>query len=257
MGDGIDQYAQWCDGVGKAASSTYIRVRYLRRLAQQVDLMTATEDDLVSWMRAHDWAPETRRSVRSTLLGFYSWAQRHGLRVDDPTADLPPVRVPPPCPRPVSDWALRAAKIRATARQRLMLDLASRAGLRRAEFAGLYREDLDGDLLRVRGKGGRVRVVPIPADLAAALLDCPAGPIFPGRFGGCAHPDHIGRTLSRILGPGLTAHSMRHRYATVIYDSTGDLLALQELLGHSSPETTKRYVRVSMRALRVAASTAS
>lgn len=50
---------------------------------------------------------------------------------------------------------------------------------------------------------------------------------------------------------------MRHRYATVIYDSTGDLLALQELLGHSSPETTKRYVRVSMRALRVAASAAS
>ena len=55
----------------------------------------------------------------------------------------------------------------------------------------------------------------------------------------------------------LVANSVELRYATVIYDSTGDLLALQELLGHSSPETTKRYVRVSMRALRVAASAAS
>lgn len=252
----IDQYAAWCDAVGKCASSTYIRTRYLRRLDAHVDLLTASETDLVTWMAAHQWAPETRRSVRSALLCFYTWAQVHKLRDDNPVVNLPPVRVPPPCPRPASDSAVRAARIRATASQRLMLDLAALAGLRRAEIAGVRREDLDGDLLRVKGKGGRTRVIPVPADLAARLLACPAGPIFPGRFGGCTHPDHVGRTLSRLLGPGLTAHSLRHRFATRAYEGTRDILALQELLGHSSPETTRRYVRVSMEALRATAAAA-
>lgn len=252
----VERYSAWCVAVGKAPSSTYIRTRYLRRLAAHVDLLTATEDDLVVWMGAHSWAPETRRSVRSALLCFYSWAVVHGLRDDNPVVDLPPVRVPPPCPRPASDAAVRAARIRANQSQRLMIDLAALAGLRRAEIAGLRREDLDGDLLRVKGKGGRTRAIPVPVELAARLLTCPPGPIFPGRFGGYVHPDYVGRTLSRLLGPGLTAHSLRHRYATRCYEGTGDLLALQELLGHSSPETTRRYVRVSMAALRATAAAA-
>lgn len=252
----IDRYAAWCDAVGKCPSSTYIRTRYLRRLAKSVDLVTATEADLVAWMGAHRWAPETRRSARSALLCFYTWAQVHNLCDDNPMVNLPPVRVPPPCPRPASDSAVRAARIRANAGQRLMLDLAALAGLRRAEIASVRREDLDGDLLRVKGKGGRTRVIPVPADLAGRLLACPPGVIFPGRFGGSVHPDHVGRTLSRLLGPGLTAHSLRHRFATRAYDGTHDILALQELLGHSSPETTRRYVRVSMDALRATAAAA-
>lgn len=252
----VDQYTAWCDATGKRASSTYIRTRYLRRLETHVDLLTAGEEDLVAWMGAHRWAPETRRSVRSALLCFYTWAVVHQLRADNPVVNLPAVRVPPPCPRPASDSAVRNARIRATASQRLMIDLAALAGLRRAEIAGVCREDLDGDLLRVTGKGGRTRVIPIPATLAGQLLDCPAGPIFPGRFGVCVHPDHVGRTVSRLLGPGLTAHSLRHRFATRAYDGTHDILALQELLGHSSPETTRRYVRVSMDALRATAAAA-
>lgn len=252
----IDRYAAWCDAGGKRRSSTYIRTRYLHRLARHVDLLGASEADLVAWMGAHRWAPETRRSVRSSLLCFYTWAQVHELRADNPVVNLPPVRVPPPCPRPVSDSALRAARMRAGANGRLMLDLGALAGLRRAEIAGLRRDDVDGDLVRVRGKGGRVRVIPVPAELAARLLACPPGPVFPGRFGGCVCPDHVGRTLSRLLGEGLTAHSLRHRYATRAYAGTRDILALQELLGHSSPETTRRYVRVSMEALRATAAAA-
>jgi len=254
--DLVNQYARWCDAVGKAPSGTYIRVRYLRRLERHTDLLTATEDDLIAWMGAHEWSPETRRSVRSTLMCFYRWTVAHRLRDDDPTVNLPPVRVPPPCPHPVGDPALRRARLAATAEQRLMLDLAALGGLRRAEVAEVAREDLDGDLLRVHGKGGRVRVVPLPADLAARLLACPPGYVFPGRFGGHVHPDHVGRTLSRLLGSGLTAHGLRHRFATRCYEGTHDILALQELLGHSSPETTRRYVRVSMEALRATAAAA-
>ena len=63
--------------------------------------------------------------------------------------------------------------------------------------------------------------------------------------------------LSRLLGPGVSAHSLRHRYATTIYGATHDLLAVQQLLGHSSPTTTQVYVRRTMDDLRRAASAAS
>lgn len=254
--DPVSDYAHWCAAVGKAPSTTYIRVRYLRRLEAHVDLMTATEADLVDWMAAHPWAPETRKSVRESLSCFYRWARVHGLRADDPTTDLPPVRVPPPCPHPASDVALRRARIAANAEQRLMLDLAALAGLRRAEISAVAREDVDGDLLRVRGKGDRVRVVPLPTELATRLLTRPPGYVFPGRFTGHTHPDRVGRILSRLLGEGLTGHSLRHRYASRCYSATHDLLALQELLGHTSPETTRRYVRITMEALRATAAAA-
>lgn len=76
------------------------------------------------------------------------------------------------------------------------------------------------------------------------LADCPEGWLFPGRFGGPVTPDYVGRRLSKLLGPGWTAHTLRHRYAQAVYSGSGNVLALQSLLGHSSPETTLRYVEV-------------
>ena len=53
--------------------------------------------------------------------------------------------------------------------------------------------------------------------------------------------DHVGRTLSRLLGPGWTAHTLRHRYASDVYGAAHDLRGVQTLLGHSSPVTTQIY----------------
>ena len=68
----------------------------------------------------------------------------------------------------------------------------------------------------------------------------------------CIHPDQIGKALSRMLGPGWTAHTLRHRFASRAYAVDRDLRSVQELLGHSKPETTMRYTAIPDGALRAA-----
>ena len=131
-----------------------------------------------------------------------------------------------------------------------MLLLAASCGLRRAEIAGLHTDMLSGGRLRVTGKGGRTRMVPVRnEDLVRMLAEWPEGWLFPGRFGGPVTPDYVGRRLSKLLGRGWSAHSLRHRYASTVYAGSRDVLALQKLLGHSSPETTQRYVELDEQAL--------
>lgn len=117
-----------------------------------------------------------------------------------------------------------------------------------------------GDLL-VHGKGRRERKVPLHPDLARAVRaelerraagehgtgfrywsGCtPTGYLFPGHKGHLT-ADTVGRVLDRLLAGPWTGHTLRHRFATKAYSAERDLRAVQELLGHSKPETTARYV---------------
>jgi integrase len=144
----------------------------------------------------------------------------------------------------------------------------SEAGMRRAEIAGLRWDDLTDGRVRVRGKGGKVRVIPLHPDLADELAaerarrdasgfgsgyryagEGPGGPwVFPGPQGGPMLPDGLGKTTARALD-GCGVHTLRHRFATRAYVGTRALLAVQQLLGHSKPETTTRYARASTAAL--------
>ena len=132
-----------------------------------------------------------------------------------------------------------------------MILLAAYAGLRRAEVAAVHSRDIEGTSLRVVGKGGRVRVIPLHPALEEALngLD---GYVFPGRLQGHVSADNVGKTLSRLLGPGWTAHTLRHRFASRAYAAERDIRAVQELLGHSKLETTQLYTAIPDGALRTA-----
>lgn len=134
-----------------------------------------------------------------------------------------------------------------------MVRLAGACGLRRAEIAQLRGDDIDNGWVRVTGKGGQVRAVPLPDDLA--WLGGVDGWVFPNGRGGHLAPDTVGRLLRQVLGRG--GHTLRHRYATTVYAGTGDLRAVQELLGHASPVTTARYTLVSPKRLREAAAFAA
>lgn len=109
-----------------------------------------------------------------------------------------------------------------------------------------------GPVLRVVGKGGHVRVVPVPPRIAARIREAP-GWVFPGAVGGHISAGWLGKLMSRALPAGVTPHQLRHSYGTRAYSSTGDLLAVQHLLGHSTPSTTQVYVQVSSLAVLEAA----
>lgn len=250
----VADYATYCIQIGHGKGTVEQRRGYARRLCRAMDPLTCTSGDILAYMADRKWSPETRRSARMAYRSFFGWLTESGRRVDDPMAKVPAVRIPLPCAHPTPDRVLAAARLRANSEERLMLDLAALAGLRRAEIAGLHSRNLEGDILRVKGKGGRTRIIPVSDELAARIEERGPGWLFPGRFEGThTGPDRVGRTLSRLLGPGYTGHGLRHRFATQAFEATGDILAVQQLLGHASVATTQRYIKLTMARLRRAA----
>ena len=202
-------------------------------------------DDLVDWFASHEWKPETRKGARNAVVGFYRWMKLTGRMDDDPSLELPGVKRPQAHPRPCPDVVILKALARATDGERIMLRLGAECGLRRFEIAKVSSRDVMRDLigwsLVVVGKGDVQRLVPLEDDLAAEIMAY-GGWVFPGRWGGHVEASYVGKHLSALLGEGWTAHSLRHRYATVTYEATHDLLLVSKLLGHASLETTQRYV---------------
>jgi len=221
-------------------------------------------------------SPATLGRRLASLRAFFRWLVREGAREADPTLGLPAPRAPRPLPRPIAVDDVTAlldtppapgAPARGAVRDQALFELMYGAGLRVAEIVALDVRDLDpvrGEV-RVWGKGGKERVVPLPEAARNALrayLDERRGPgvlaepLFvslnsargakPGRLD---VRDARRRLRKRALQAGLAGrihpHRMRHSYATHLLDMGADLRAIQELLGHSSLSTTQRYTAVS------------
>ncbi len=227
--------------------------------------------DMRSWMaltRAQDVGPRSLARKLSAVKGFYRWlSEREGF---EPTAVLA-TRSPKfqrKLPRPLSPEA--ASKMIETldlqsltpwiaARDQAVVTLLYGCGLRISEALGLTGADLPiGTALRINGKGGKQRVVPVIAPARAAVERyvnvCPFdiardGPLFLGARGGRLNPRVIQKVVERSrqqlgLPASATPHAMRHSFATHLLNAGGDLRAIQELLGHASLSTTQAYTGV-------------
>jgi len=144
------------------------------------------------------------------------------------------------------------------ARDMAVLSLCYGAGLRISEALSLSRADLDGPSLRITGKGGKTRLVPlidpVRQSIEAYLKLCPfpltpSQPLFRGVKGGVLSPRLIQLRVAQLRGalglpPSATPHALRHSFATHLLGRGGDLRAIQELLGHASLSTTQIYTAV-------------
>lgn len=248
------------------ASPATIRTRryYLYRTARTVDLLGAKPKDLEKFIGSHNWGNETARSARSTLTTFYAWLYDTGQIPSNPARNLPVIREKPPNPHPLpEDEYARLLRI-VPGRWLPAVRLAGEAGLRRGEIAKVCRDDLFKDLLgwtiTVHGKGGRERYVPLNNSLAALLLRHFKTEfwLYPSRsFSGHITEDYIAKRVSSYLPPRWSTHSLRHRFATVIYASSRDIRAVQVLLGHANLNTTQRYVAMPKDRLREVANMAA
>jgi integrase/recombinase XerD len=154
-------------------------------------------------------------------------------------------------------------------RDRALLELLYGCGLRASEACGLRIADVDADegTVRVTGKGGKERVVPLGGAAADALgrylrtgrprLGPPATDrVFVSVRGRPLGPTDVRRALRRELdAAGLAQrppHALRHTFATHLLEHGADLRSIQELLGHASVGTTQVYTHVSVRHLRAA-----
>jgi site-specific recombinase XerD len=236
-------------------------VSILRRLSDRLGgLLHATEEDLLEFIAHGDRRTETRRARLATVRKFYRWAWKRGLIESNPADDLPSIRRQPGIPRPCPDDVIAEALANATPRAGLAIMLAAFAGLRRSEIAGLTTADMTPQGIRVLGKGGKYRLVPMAPAIAEAVRDLPPGPLFPALRRGKGNPttsDGISFMVERYLPQPWTLHTLRHRFATVAYQRTHDLRSVQQLLGHASVSTTEVYTYVGSESLGAAVAAAA
>lgn len=221
-----------------------------------------TPDELAEWFAEHpQWSRETARSALASIRSFYGWAYASGRTTTDPSRLLRRITAGPAKPRPASEDVIAGALSDATPRVYLMLCLAARHGLRRGEISRVHTDDLlrglDGWSLIVRGKGAKQRIVPVLDDVAAAIREQTPGWCFPNGKGGHLTEGHVGVLIGRALPRGTTPHMLRHRFGSRAYQATGDIRAVQELLGHATVRTTQIYTQVAPGAHRAAVAAAS
>jgi integrase/recombinase XerC len=235
------------------------------------DIARLAPADLRAWMaheRARGLSARSLARALSAVRGFCRWiADRQDI---DPTAVLS-TRAPRyrrKLPRPLSPEA--AAAMLATvgddapepwvaARDTAVVTLLYGCGLRISEALSLTGADAPlPPVLRITGKGGKQRLVPVlPAAqqaVAAYARLCPfdltpADALFRGLRGGPLSPRLVQRAMERArnaLGLPATAtpHALRHSFATHLLSAGGDLRIIQELLGHASLSTTEAYTAV-------------
>jgi site-specific recombinase XerD len=151
-------------------------------------------------------------------------------------------------------------------RDRALLELAYAAGLRAEELVNLDVKNLDADAeeVRVEGKGGRTRVVPVGEHawraleryLARGRTVLSAGEseaLFLSKTGKRLSTSDVRRRLKlQTRRAGISPHTLRHSFATHLLEGGADLRTIQELLGHSSISTTQTYTRVESKRLKKA-----
>jgi site-specific recombinase XerD len=241
-------------GLAESTVDAYIhRMEYFSR--SHPDMLEVTTVDLEGYLAARrtTHADESRKGIRTAWCAFYGWAHEEGLIEVDPTVRLRPVQVAKKVPIIATDEALQLGLLTATLEERFMI-LAGRMGcLRLSEIAGVKMSDRVGDVFRIRGKGGKVRNVPINDDWMPVVLELERelggrGYYLRGRVTGHMHISTIGNKIR--LRTGFNPHALRHAGATAAYEATHDLRAVQELLGHASLATTERYLHTSLTAVR-------
>jgi site-specific recombinase XerD len=225
------------------------------------------------------------------LRTFYKFLIRHGLLAASPIKNLALPKLERRLPKYLTVQQMKdllgappkllAGRMRkkgpgrplsavACLRDVAVLETIYSCGLRVSELCGLRAEDIDANeqIVRVRGKGKKERLVPIGAPALraiqnywSALKHWPSGqaPVFfsETRRAGPLHPLQLSRRLKQYLAtagldPGLTPHKLRHSYATHLLDAGADLRSVQELLGHAHLVTTQVYTHVTTERLKKA-----
>jgi len=205
----------------------------------------------------------------SSWRGFYAFACRRlghadnpclGLRPPKAAKALPDILSPDACAQLLQNGSAAESGDALQARDRAMFELFYSSGLRLAELTGLDLGDLDlqSGEAQVTGKGRKTRVVPVGRQALAALaawlplrlaLARDTAALFVGRNGSRLTPRSVQLRLVRWarqagLSQHVHPHMLRHAFATHVLQSSGDLRAVQEMLGHASISTTQVYTHL-------------
>ncbi|MFK0400701.1 site-specific tyrosine recombinase XerD [Microbacterium sp. NPDC090225] len=213
--------------------------------------------------------------LQSSVRGWHRYLAREGIEQDDPSGRLRPPKAPHRLPKALTidqvERLLQAPSFEEPIgiRDRALLELLYATGARVSEAVGLDVDDLaHGDVLRLRGKGSKERIVPI-GSFAREAVDAYLTRVRPGlaakgRASARLFLGARGAPLSRQsawlvirsaaeraqITAEVSPHTLRHSFATHLLQGGADVRVVQELLGHASVATTQIYTHVSVDTLR-------
>lgn len=263
---GVDagQFAEWA--AAQELVPARVTTRHLRRYAA-----------VLSERRSS--APTVARKL-AALRQLFRSLREHGDLEANPADLVPAPKRPQRLPRVLKPGEIAGLldRIPATTpldlRDRALFELAYASGLRAEELTNLDVTSVDADHeeVRVEGKGGKTRVVPVGEEALAALgrwltrgrpildaspADRPEPALFLSKSGRRLSTSDVRRRLrvwarrAAVQG-GVHPHALRHSFATHLLEGGADLRAIQELLGHESISTTQIYTRVESARLKTA-----
>ena len=223
----------------------------------------------IAQQHARALSPRSLARPLSSLRRLYAYLERGGLVTLNPAADVSAPKARKPLPKALdTDQAARLfqfePKTDTEKRDAAMLEMLYGSGVRLAELVALDRRDVDleAGFATVLGKGSKTRQVPLGSHCVSALkrwfatrgVVAADEPVFTGRPGRRISPRTVQKRVKRValaqLGTDeLHPHMLRHSFATHMLESSSDLRAVQELLGHADIATTQVYTHLDFQHL--------
>jgi integrase/recombinase XerD len=245
-----------------------------RGVSEPAGVRTADLADYLAVRKRDGLSPASLRLILISWRIFCRFLVSHGRLAADPTADIFPPRTEAFLPETLAEEPV-ARLIEAIAvdeplgrRDRAMIELLYASGLRVSELVGARLEhlNLEDAFIRVTGKGGKTRVVPVGSKACAALADYlkhgrprlvnrrTGGHVFLGAHGRGLTAQRAWQIVkARARAAGLESrvypHLLRHSFATHLLENGADLRVIQELLGHADIATTQIYTHVDQKRL--------
>ena len=258
----LTAYVEWLDAEGIADTSAITAAVVGRFIADRSSADPAP-------------AASSLARLQSSVRGWHRFLTREGIDIDDPSGRLRPPKAPQRLPKALTIdqverlLAAPSAEDPLGIRDRALLELLYATGARVSEAVGLDVDDLaHGDVLRLRGKGSKERIVPV-GSFARAAVDAYLTRVRPGlaakgRASARLFLGARGAPLSRQsawlviraaaenahITAEVSPHTLRHSFATHLLQGGADVRVVQELLGHASVATTQIYTHVSVDTLR-------
>jgi integrase/recombinase XerC len=236
-------------------------------LAFLKDLRGADIRAFMAQRRTDSLGSRSLARVLSSLRSYFQFLEREGILTSEALNVIRSPKIPRTLPKALTvieakETVSMAGELEerpwVAARDMAVIALCYGAGLRISEALALRKADLESTTLRVTGKGGKIRMVPLIVSVRA-FIDTYLGlvpfavkaeePMFRAIRGGVLGPRPIQARMELLrsalgLPHSATPHALRHSFATHLLGKGGDLRAIQELLGHASLSTTQIYTAV-------------
>jgi len=242
-----------------------------RRAGPWEQLDQQTVRSYIAWRRRGGISGKTLQRELATLRSFYRYLLREGITDQNPVQGVRAPKAARKLPATLSADQLCSLLDQSDAdplmlRDTAMIELFYSSGLRLAELVAIDIEDIDGDdaILEVTGKGAKTRHVPVGGQALKAIghwlkvrgnyAARAQKALFVSRRGNRIHPRTVQQrfqywALARGATRNLHPHLLRHSFASHLLESSGDLRAVQELLGHSDIGTTQIYTHLDFQHL--------